>query len=159
MSVTSSSEKFFLKWEYIFCILDNTKGTIVRFLTACLMLIALNHRDRLFNLEALETERGRGKNGRPEDYFEPMGEIDMAKAKVAKRPTRDEFVLEEIGNQLTEAKDENAEVLLTVWGWEEQVRGLITEMDSRTGKVHIQRYDVLTKVPFMDIMKVDNPRD
>lgn len=83
----------------------------------------------------------------------------MAKAKVAKRPTRDEFVLEELGNQLIEAKQEDAEVLLTVWGWEEQVRGLITDMDSRTGKVHIQRHGVMTKVPFMDIMKVDFPRD
>ncbi|NOU95183.1 YolD-like family protein [Paenibacillus sp. LMG 31456] len=83
----------------------------------------------------------------------------MAKAKVAKRPTRDEFVLEEIGNQLTEAKDEKAEVQLTVWGWEEPVRGWITNLDSRTGKVHVQREDELTKVPFMDIMKVDSPRD
>lgn len=83
----------------------------------------------------------------------------MAKAKAAKRPTRDEFVLEELGNRLTEAKQENAEIVLTVWGWDEQVRGRITEMDSRTGKVHIQQRGELTKVPFMDIMKVDNPRD
>lgn len=40
----------------------------------------------------------------------------MAKAKVAKRPTRDEFVLEELGNQLVEAKQEDSEILLTVWG-------------------------------------------
>lgn len=83
----------------------------------------------------------------------------MAKAKVAKRPTRDEFVLEELGNQLVEAKQEDSEVLLTVWGLEEQVRGLITTMDSRTGKVHIEYRGVTTKVPFMDIMKVDFPRD
>jgi len=83
----------------------------------------------------------------------------VAKAKVSKRPTRDEFVLEEIGNQLSEAKQENSEIVLTVWGWEEQVRGLITTMDSRTGKVHIQRDEETTKVPFMDIMKVDYPRD
>ena len=83
----------------------------------------------------------------------------MAKAKVPKRPTRDEFVLEEIGNRLSEAKQENAEIVLTVWGWEEQVRGSITLMDSRTGKVHIQRGGETSKVPFMDIMKVDYPRD
>lgn len=35
----------------------------------------------------------------------------MAKQKVAKRPTRDEFVLEEIGNQLVEAKQEDSEIL------------------------------------------------
>jgi len=83
----------------------------------------------------------------------------MGKPKVAKRPTRDEFVLEEIGNQLVEAKHEQAEVVLTVWGLEELVHGQIAEMDSRTGKVHVQRYGETTKVPFMDIMKVDYLRD
>ncbi|MCQ6557590.1 YolD-like family protein [Paenibacillus mendelii] len=83
----------------------------------------------------------------------------MAKAKVAKRPTRDEFVLEEIGNQLSEAKQENSEIVLTVWGKDEQVRGQIVLMDPRTGRVHIQSNEVTTKVPFMDIMRVDYPRD
>jgi hypothetical protein len=83
----------------------------------------------------------------------------MAKAKVTKRPTRDEFVLEEIGNQLTEAKEENSEIILTVWGREETVRGEISLMDSRTGKVHIRWNGETAKVPFMDIMKVDYPRD
>lgn len=83
----------------------------------------------------------------------------MGKPKVAKRPTRDEFVLEEIGNQLVEAKHEQAEILLTVWGLEEPVRGQIVEMDSRTGKVHVAQHGEIKKVPFMDIMKVDYPRD
>lgn len=82
----------------------------------------------------------------------------MAKAKVAKRPTRDEFELEELGNRLVEAKDENSEMLLTVWGWEEQVRGRITAMDSRTKLVHVEHQGETKKVPFLDIMKVDNPR-
>lgn len=83
----------------------------------------------------------------------------MAKAKVAKRPTRDEFVLEEIGNQLSEAKQENSEIVLTVWGREERVRGIITTMDSRTGRVHMETNGEIDKVPFMDIMKVEYPRD
>ncbi|MDD9270395.1 YolD-like family protein [Paenibacillus sp. GCM10023248] len=84
----------------------------------------------------------------------------MAKQKVAKRPTRDEFVLEEIGNQLAEAKMENSEIVLTVWGREEGVRGFITTMDSRTGRVHIETGSgEVDKVPFMDIMKVEYPRD
>ncbi len=83
----------------------------------------------------------------------------MAKAKVAKRPTRDEFVLEEIGNQLSEAKQEDSEIVLTVWGWNEPVRGQIDAMDSRTGKVHIRQNGEITKVPFMDIMKVEYPRN
>ena len=83
----------------------------------------------------------------------------MAKAKVAKRPTRDEFVLEEMGNQLTEAYREKSEIVLTVWGWEETVRGQIVTMDSRTGKVHIQHMEELYKIPFMDVMQVNYPRD
>ena len=83
----------------------------------------------------------------------------MAKAKVAKRPTRDEFELEELGNQLVEAKNEDSEIVLTVWGREEQVRGRITTLDSRTRLVHIQNDMELIKVPFLDIMRVDYPRD
>ncbi|WP_405116946.1 YolD-like family protein [Paenibacillus sp. FSL K6-1217] len=83
----------------------------------------------------------------------------VAKAKVAKRPTRDEFVLEELGNQLVEAKQEDSEILLSVWGKEEEVRGVIVEMDSRTGRVHIRNNEEIIKVPFMDIMQVNYPRD
>ncbi|NEW06746.1 YolD-like family protein [Paenibacillus sp. SYP-B3998] len=83
----------------------------------------------------------------------------MAKAKVAKRPTRDEFVLEEIGNQLTEAKQEGSEIVLTVWGVADPVRGLIVGMDSRTGKVHVERNGETVKIPFMDIMQVNYPKD
>ncbi|MEW4369868.1 YolD-like family protein [Paenibacillus kandeliae] len=83
----------------------------------------------------------------------------MAKAKVAKRPTRDEFVLEELGNQLTEAFREKSVIVLTVWGWEETVRGEIVKMDSRTGRVHVQSVEDLYKVPFMDIMDINYPRD
>ncbi|MNH75597.1 YolD-like protein [compost metagenome] len=84
----------------------------------------------------------------------------MAKNKVAKRPTRDEFVLEELGNQLTEAYHENSEIVLTLWGWEETVRGQTDKMDSRTGRVHIKQNDgAIVKVPFMDIMEVNYPRD
>ena len=83
----------------------------------------------------------------------------MAKSKVPKRPTRDEFVLEELGNQLTEAYQEASTIVLTVWGWEEPVRGQIDKMDSRTGKVHIKQGEQIIKVPFMDIMEVNYPRD
>jgi hypothetical protein len=74
-----------------------------------------------------------------------------------KRPTRDEAILEEIGERLTEAKAEDNEVVLTVWGLDDVVQGRIVEMDARTRQVHVQRYGELTKVPFMDIMDVRNP--
>ena len=83
----------------------------------------------------------------------------MAKAKVPKRPTRDEFVMEELGNQITEAYHEKSEILLTIWGWEQQLRGQIVQLDSRTGKVHVQKSHETVKVPFMDIMSIDYPRD
>lgn len=83
----------------------------------------------------------------------------MAKSKVPKRPTRDEFALEEIGNQISEAYNEESTILLTIWGWEEPLRGKIVLLDSRTGKVHVQTTHETVKVPFMDIMSVDYPRD
>ncbi len=79
----------------------------------------------------------------------------MAKVK-AKRPTRDEFVLEELGELLVEAKNEETLIELEVWGEEELVKGIITYMDSRTKLVHVEYNGELTKVPFMDIMKVSN---
>jgi ribosome maturation factor RimP len=75
----------------------------------------------------------------------------------AKRPTRDEFELEELADQLTEAKREEVEVVLTVWGREEAVQGTITEMDPRTTLVHVYRQGETVKVPFMDIMRVGSP--
>lgn len=78
-------------------------------------------------------------------------------AKVPKRPTRDEFAMEEIGNQITEAYQEGSEVLLTVWGREEPVRGQITLLDSRTGTVHVKQSQDTIKVKFMDIMGLDYP--
>ncbi|WP_028545271.1 YolD-like family protein [Paenibacillus taiwanensis] len=83
----------------------------------------------------------------------------MAKAKVPKRPTRDEFVLEELGNQITEAYQEESIVVLTVWGWDEGVKGQIVQLDSRTSKVHVNQDGATIKVPFMDIMRLDYPRD
>ncbi|WP_054026726.1 YolD-like family protein [Bacillus sp. FJAT-28004] len=77
-------------------------------------------------------------------------------AKGPKRPTRDEFELEELGERLVEAKQEGTELLLTIWA-QEQVRGVITVLDSRTKKVHVEYMGSVTKVPFMDIMKVESP--
>ncbi|RCW44194.1 YolD-like family protein [Paenibacillus prosopidis] len=78
-------------------------------------------------------------------------------AKGPKRPTRDEFELEELGERLVEAKQEGNELLLTVWGAGEKVRGVITELDSRTKKVHVEFMGSVTKVPFLDIMKAESP--
>ncbi|MUT68099.1 YolD-like family protein [Paenibacillus sp. NEAU-GSW1] len=83
----------------------------------------------------------------------------MAKAKIPKRPTRDEFVLEEIGNQLSEAFHEQSIIVLSVWGKEEPVKGQIVKMDSRTGTVHVEASEGINKVPFMDIMSVNYPRE
>ncbi|OMF34667.1 hypothetical protein BK133_11695 [Paenibacillus sp. FSL H8-0548] len=77
-------------------------------------------------------------------------------AKGPKRPTRDEFELEELGERLVEAKQEGTELLLTVWAAAEQVRGVITVMDSRTKKVHVEHMGNVVKIPFLDIMKVES---
>jgi hypothetical protein len=73
-----------------------------------------------------------------------------------KRPTRDEAILEEIGERLTESKEEDNEVVLTVWGLDEPVIGQILQMDARTKMVHVQKNGEITKVSFMDIMDVRN---
>jgi hypothetical protein len=80
----------------------------------------------------------------------------MAKVK-AKRPTRDEMVLEEIGERLTEALQEETEVVLDVWGREDAVEGRIVKLDPRTKLVHVECMGETEKVPFMDIMKVGSP--
>lgn len=79
----------------------------------------------------------------------------MAKTK-AKRPTRDEFELEELGERLTEAKEEATKVSLKVWGEDELVVGVIVNMDARTRMVHVGNRSEITKVPFLDIMHVGN---
>lgn len=76
-------------------------------------------------------------------------------AKGPKRPTRDEFELEELGERLVEAKQEGTELLLTIWA-AEKVRGVITLLDSRTKKVHVEFMGSTTKIPFLDIMKVES---
>jgi hypothetical protein len=77
----------------------------------------------------------------------------MAKHK-QERPIRDEFELEELGNQLSEAKEEETEVSLVLWGETYPVAGRIVALDARTRLVHVERYGLLRKVPFLDIMKV-----
>lgn len=72
-----------------------------------------------------------------------------------KRPTRDEFELEELGERLVEVKEEKTIVRLEVWNSDE-VTGCIIDMDSRTKLVHVSNYGDIVKVPFLDIMAVRN---
>ena len=77
----------------------------------------------------------------------------------SKRPTRDEYQLEELGDRLVEAKEEESELLLEVWGEEQEVRGKIVKLDARTRKVHVvESQGEVRKIPFLDIMNVNNPR-
>nr|WP_088835065.1 YolD-like family protein [Paenibacillus tyrfis] len=88
-----------------------------------------------------------------------IGLPTLSKKHAAQRLARDEFELEELGTQLFEAQEEGAEIFLTIWGMDEQVRGRITNMDPRTRLVHIACYGDTLKVPYLDIMKVESPRD
>ncbi|WDV94191.1 YolD-like family protein [Brevibacillus parabrevis] len=78
----------------------------------------------------------------------------MAKATKPKRPTRDEFELEELGNQLVEAKEDKDVRVLTICGEAEKVRGRISVLDSRTRLVHVEDNGYIRKIPFLDIMRV-----
>ena len=87
-----------------------------------------------------------------------MPPVEKPKKKAKdKRPTRDEAILEEIGERLIETMNEESEVVLTVWGLEDPVQGVIVALDARTKLVHVQKRGDLVKVPFMDIMRVSNP--
>jgi len=79
--------------------------------------------------------------------------LDMAKA-TTKRPTRDEFELEELGNQIVEAKDEKSLVILTIWGEGNTLPGNIIELDSRKKQVRLDTVEGSKWIPFLDIMKV-----
>ena len=80
----------------------------------------------------------------------------MGKKSKPKRPTRDDFELEELANRLIEVMEEKTDVNLLVWNQEELVTGRVVELDSRTKLVHISKYGDIVKVPFLDIMKVSN---
>ena len=77
----------------------------------------------------------------------------------SKRPTRDEFELEELANKLMEAYNEKTELVLTVWGMNEPVRGKIVKLDADTKRVHVQRFGEVKKIPFLDIMSAETPRE
>lgn len=79
----------------------------------------------------------------------------MAKDKGPKRPTRDEYVLEELGERLVEAHQEKEIVQLEIWN-QASVIGRIVTLDSRTKLIHVENLDNLVKIPFLDIMKVSN---
>jgi hypothetical protein len=88
--------------------------------------------------------------------FEEM--LGLAKAK-QKRPTRDEFELEELGNQIVEAKDNQERVMLTVWGEDHPVVGMIVELDARKRRIRVDTNEGAQWIPFLDVMKVGSPRE
>jgi hypothetical protein len=79
----------------------------------------------------------------------------MAKA-ATKRPTRDEFELEELGNTIVEAKDNEEMVVLTVWGQGNTMPGKIIELDSRKKQIRLDTSEGSKWIPFLDIMKVES---
>jgi hypothetical protein len=78
----------------------------------------------------------------------------MAKG-TPKRPTRDEFELEELGNSIVEAKDSESLVILTVWAEGTTLPGVITELDARKRRIRLTTTDGDKWIPFLDIMKLD----
>lgn len=91
--------------------------------------------------------------------YDDLSEVmpDMSNARAVRAPIRSEFELQELGEQLTEAKEARREVILHVWKRREPVQGKITKLDGMTQMVHVQRFGQTVKVPFMDIMKVGSP--
>jgi hypothetical protein len=81
--------------------------------------------------------------------------VKMPKKSKPQRPARDEFELEELGNQLVEAYAEKNEVILTIWQ-KEPIQGEIVKLDGQTKLIHIQSGHKTIKVPFMDILRVES---
>lgn len=72
------------------------------------------------------------------------------------RPSRDDFELQELAEQLAEAKENAAPLNFTLWRKMEKVQGVVVDMDPRTQRVHIQtRYSGVLKVLFIDILKTE----
>jgi hypothetical protein len=80
--------------------------------------------------------------------------IIMAKG-TPKRPTRDEFELEELGNSIVEAKDSESKVILTVWAEGPTLPGVIVQLDSRKKQIRLATTEGEKWIPFLDIMKLD----
>jgi predicted RNA-binding protein len=78
----------------------------------------------------------------------------VAKA-TTKRPTRDEFELEELGNRIVEAKDNEENVTLNVWGSGNTLPGKIVELDARKRQIRLETSEGSKWIPFLDIMKVE----
>jgi YolD-like protein len=84
--------------------------------------------------------------------------MSLAKPKKTKkpaRPTRDVFELEDLVQQLTEALEEQHELTLFIWQWDEPINGKIEKMDGQTQLIHIRSESVLKKVKFKDILRVE----
>ncbi|UOE57956.1 YolD-like family protein [Cytobacillus oceanisediminis] len=80
----------------------------------------------------------------------------MPKKSKPQRPSRDDFELEELGNQLVEAHNEKTEVTLIVFKKEEQVQGKIVKLDGQTKLIHVESGYETIKIPFLDILKVES---
>ncbi|WP_431833402.1 YolD-like family protein [Cytobacillus oceanisediminis] len=82
--------------------------------------------------------------------------VKMPKKSKPQRPSRDDFELEELGNQLVEAHNEKTEVTLIVFKKEEQVQGKIVKLDGQTKLIHVESGYETIKIPFLDILKVES---
>lgn len=81
-----------------------------------------------------------------------------AKNQKETRPKRDEFELEELAVKLEEAREEKKVLALFVWKRDEPITGTIEKLDGGTKLVHIkERFGDLFKVPFLDVLRVNEP--
>lgn len=106
-----------------------------------------------------------------EQTFEGVNNMAKAKAVVTSigvpkstysstkdsRPKRNEFELEELGDKLEEARESGNLVRIVIWKRDEPLIGRVTELNSKTGRIHVQeRYGDERKIPFADILSVQD---
>ncbi|GIO33147.1 hypothetical protein J2TS6_42880 [Paenibacillus albilobatus] len=79
------------------------------------------------------------------------------KTKKDSRPSRDDFELQELAEQLDEARESRTQLSFTIWRKPNTVKGIVTKMDPGTQRVHIQTsYEGILKVPFLDILRAEH---
>ncbi|KGE21095.1 YolD-like family protein [Paenibacillus wynnii] len=78
-----------------------------------------------------------------------------AKSKTNDRPKLDEFTQEEIAERLQEAKQNDKPLILLVWR-QGTIKGTVVKLDGDKQQIHVRRgHDDVVKVPFRDILKVE----
>lgn len=88
---------------------------------------------------------------------DPAKKVAEKPKQPPKHPERDEFELEELGYNLSEAMEDGRYRMFAVYNKSGSLEGKVTKMDASTRLIHIQdKFRDIHKVHFFDILSVSN---